>query len=89
MDAKIPLIEDDARVAGSLKKELETEGYETVAAGRADDGLARARKDGFNLVITEAKMPGLSSLELVEQLHAAKPKLPIILMTASAPPKRP
>ena len=82
MNAKILLIEDDASVAGSLKKELETEGYDTVTASRGDDGLTRARKESFNLVITDLKMPGLSGLELIEQLHAAKPKLPIILMTA-------
>ena len=49
---------------------------------RGDDGLARAIKDPFNVVITDLKLPGLNGLELVRQLHAARPRLPIILVTA-------
>ena len=79
---KILLIEDDAGIVGGLKKELHAEGYEVVVATRGDDGLAKARQEPFDAVITDLKMPGLSGLQLVEQLHAAKPKLPIIMMTA-------
>ena len=80
--AKLLVIEDDSAVAGSLKKELEAEGYGVVVSFRGDDGLTVAKLDAFDVVITDLKMPGLSGLELVGQLHAVKPKLPIILMTA-------
>src|SRR5208282_1659626 len=43
---------------------------------------ARAAHDPFNVVLTDLKMPGLNGLELVRQLHAARPRLPIILITA-------
>ena len=43
---------------------------------------AAAKREAFDVVITDLKMPGLSGLDLVGQLHSAKPKLPIILMTA-------
>jgi len=79
---KLLLIEDDASIVGGLKKELQVEGYEVAVAERGDTGLAQAKEQPFDVVITDLKMPGLSGLELVEQLHAAKPKLPIILMTA-------
>src|SRR3989449_4709747 len=79
---KILLIEDDASIVGGLKKELRVEGYEVTVAERGDNGLAQAKERPFDVVITDLKMPGLSGLELVEQLHATKPKLPIILMTA-------
>src|SRR5438309_854993 len=79
---KILLIEDDASIVGGLKKELQVEGYEVAVAERGDNGLAQAKEQSFDVVITDLKMPGLSGLELVERLHAAKPKLPIILMTA-------
>src|SRR5438034_2803872 len=79
---KILLIEDDASIVGGLKKELQVEGYEVAVAERGDKGLAQAKAQPFDVVITDLKMPGLSGLELVEQLHASKPKLPIILMTA-------
>ena len=79
---KILLIEDDASIVGGLKKELQIEGYEVAVTGRGDEGLAQAKGQPFDVVITDLKIPGLSGLELVEQLHAAKPKLPIILVTA-------
>jgi len=79
---KILLIEDDASIVGGLKKELQVEGYEVAVAERGDKGLAQAKEQPFDVVITDLKMPGLSGLELVEQLHAAKPRLPIIVVTA-------
>jgi nitrogen regulation protein NR(I) len=82
MKSRILLVEDDAGIVGGLKKELQVEGYEVAVAARGDTGLAQAKEQRFDVVITDQKMPGLSGLELVEQLHAAKPKLPIILMTA-------
>src|ERR1051325_4032004 len=82
MKSRILLIEDDAGIVGGLKKELHVEGYEIAVAERGDKGLAQAKEQAFDVVITDLKMPGLSGLELVEQLHATKPRLPIILMTA-------
>ena len=79
---KILLIEDDAGIAAALKKYLQTEGYEVAVAARGDEGNARAQNEPWDVVITDLKMPGLSGLDLVAQLHAAKPKLPIIMMTA-------
>ena len=80
--ARILVIEDDRNVAGSLKKELEAEGYEAVVASRGDEGLTVAKREAFAVVLTDLKLPGLSGLDLVGQLRIAKPKLPIILMTA-------
>src|ERR1019366_4401484 len=84
MQAKssILVIEDDTGVAGSWKKELQAEGYEVAVAYRGDDGLTTAKQGTFDVVLTELKMPGLFGLDLVGQLRLAKPKLPIILMTA-------
>ena len=49
---------------------------------RGDSGLEQALSKDYNVVITDLRMPGLGGLELVAKLHAAKPKQPIILMTA-------
>jgi nitrogen regulation protein NR(I) len=79
---KILLIEDDPGITSALKKELQAEGYCVAVVMRGDDGLTQAREQPCDVVLTDLKLPGLSGLELVEQLHAAKPKLPIIMMTA-------
>jgi len=82
MKPRILLIEDDASTAASLQKVLCAEGYEVDIAGRGDVGLAQAQGQHYDVVITDLRLPGLGGLELVAQLHAAKPKQAIILMTA-------
>jgi DNA-binding NtrC family response regulator len=80
--AKILLIEDDAGISDTLQRVLAGEGHEVTVEKRGDDGLARAAANSFNLVITDLRLPGLTGLELIRQLHAAQPRLPIILTTA-------
>jgi DNA-binding NtrC family response regulator len=80
--AKILLIEDDLRDAVSLEKMLTSEGYAVTVVHRGDEGLAQAQAGGFDAVITDLRLPGLDGLEVVRALHAAKPRLPIVLMTA-------
>jgi nitrogen regulation protein NR(I) len=80
--AEILLIDDDAGITDTLHRVLVDEGYQVAVEKRGDAGLARATKDSFNAVITDLKLPGLTGLELVRQLHAARPRLPIILITA-------
>jgi DNA-binding NtrC family response regulator len=80
--AKILLIDDDAGIVDTLARVMTDEGYEVTVERRGDDGFNRAAKDNFNAVVTDLKMPGLGGLDLVRQLHAARPRLPIILITA-------
>ncbi|HWW01818.1 MAG TPA: sigma-54 dependent transcriptional regulator [Candidatus Acidoferrum sp.] len=80
--SRILLIEDDPGISGTLRQVFVDEGYEVEVEARGDTGLARAGREAFNVVVTDLKLPGLSGLELVRQLHAAQPRLPIILVTA-------
>jgi len=82
MAPRLLLIEDDPSTAGSLQKVLQAEGYAVDLAARGDTGLAQAQDQPYDLVITDLKLPGLDGLQVVAGLHAAKPRLPIIMMTA-------
>jgi nitrogen regulation protein NR(I) len=79
---RLLLIEDDAGAASALERVLAAEGLQVATEIRGDSGLTRAQSEEFDVVVTDLKMPGLNGLELVRQLHTAKPRLPIILMTA-------
>lgn len=81
-NAHILLIEDDAAIADALQQVLAAEHYAVTLEKRGDTGLARARAEKFDVVITDLRLPGLTGLDLVRQLHAAQPRLPVILMTA-------
>jgi DNA-binding NtrC family response regulator len=78
----ILLIEDDPGVTDTLGRVLTEEGWRVTIERRGDDGLTRAAKEPFAVVITDLRLPGLNGLELVRQLHALRPQLPIILITA-------
>jgi nitrogen regulation protein NR(I) len=80
--AKILLIEDDPGIADTLRRVLTAEGHDVTVEKRGDDGLGRATREIFNLVITDLRLPGLSGLQLIAQLRSAQPRLPIILTTA-------
>ena len=79
---QILLIEDDGAIASSLEGVLAAEGWAVTHSARGDDGLALAQRQPFDLVLTDLKLPGTSGLEIVRRLHAACPRLPIVLMTA-------
>jgi two-component system, NtrC family, response regulator len=80
--AKILLIEDDDGIREALQRVLAEEGHSVAVDTRGDEGLARATRERFNVVITDLRLPGLNGLDLVRELHALKPRLPIILITA-------
>jgi len=80
--AKILLIEDDPGIVMTLRRVLTEEGHHVQVDTRGDTGMNRARGEPFDVVITDMKLPGLSGLELVAELHGVHPRLPIILITA-------
>jgi nitrogen regulation protein NR(I) len=80
--AKILLIEDDLSITAALQQVLAQDGHVISTEERGDTGLARAQQGPFDVVITDLRLPGLSGLDLVRELHLAKPRLPIILITA-------
>lgn len=80
--AKILLVEDDSAIVATLRRVLTGENYDVAIEKSGDAGLASAKTGAFDVVITDLKLPGIDGLELVRQLHAARPRLPILMMTA-------
>ena len=76
------IVDDDPSMQRMLKTRLEREGYNVVAASDGDEGLDLIRKQVFNLVITDMKMPKLKGDELVRSIGQFNPDIPIIIMTA-------
>lgn len=68
-----------------LRKALSREGFEVVTAEDGQDALDRLAEDPrFDLVITDIRMPRMDGEELLQRLHAERPSLRVILMTAYA-----
>jgi len=80
--ARILLVEDDPAIVMTLRRVLAEEGYEVLVETRGDAGLKRGREQDLDVILTDMRLPGLDGLDLVRELHATRPRLPIILMTA-------
>jgi LmbE family N-acetylglucosaminyl deacetylase/CheY-like chemotaxis protein len=80
---RVVIVEDDADVAFYTKTVLEKRGG-CVAVTVADPFLARETIADFkpDVVVTDIEMPGMTGLELIEQIRADLPELPIVVMTA-------
>ncbi len=79
---QVLIVDDDASMQRMLKTRLEREGYHVVAANDGDVGLDLIRKQVFNLVITDMKMPKLKGDELARSITQFNPDIPVIIMTA-------
>lgn len=76
------LFVDDEKVLAELGKDLlEALGYRVTAATDSREALDRfrVRPDAFDLVITDMTMPGLTGRELVREILAVRPEMPIIM----------
>ena len=80
------MIDDDPAVTSLLKRGLSYEGYAVDIAASGEAGLAIARERPPDLVILDIMMPGLSGLEVLQRLHAADARLPVLLLTARDAP---
>lgn len=78
----VVVVEDDPDVAFYTKTVLEKRGC--VVEGVANPLLARAaiRRLSPDVVITDIEMPGMTGLELIEEIRAERPGIPIVVMTA-------
>ncbi|HET8658444.1 MAG TPA: response regulator transcription factor [Micromonosporaceae bacterium] len=82
MAGRILVVEDDERVAASLRRTLEYAGF---AVGLASDGpaaLARAARDRPDLVILDVMLPGLGGLDVCRALRAAGGESMVLMLTA-------
>ncbi len=81
MKTRILVIEDDPGFATLLRTLLVEEGYLVEITGSVAQGLPRAQSGEFDVVLSDLYLGGATGLELVSQLRAANPHLPVILMT--------
>jgi DNA-binding NtrC family response regulator len=79
---RILVVDDEQRQRDILQMILEAEGYETTAAGNGRQALQTAQAQGFDVVLTDLKMPDLNGIELLGEILKLQPSPLVILMTA-------
>ena len=69
-------------MGGLLTKDLGRRGFTVEHVLSADEALARVDAAEFDTIVSDVRLGGMTGLELCERLHARRPEVPIILITA-------
>jgi DNA-binding response OmpR family regulator len=82
MKKKILLVEDEQNLCLLYKEELKEAGYNVTAVLDADSALERIKKNTYDLIVTDIRMPGKNGIDLITQIMALRKDIPIIINTA-------
>jgi CheY-like chemotaxis protein len=83
---RILIIDDDRLMRTACSRVLVQAGYQVVCA---ESGIAGLKEIGesiekYDLVLLDQLMPGMSGMDVMEQIKANDPKIPILIITGSA-----
>ncbi len=81
------VVDDEKNMRRSLQTMLGDEGYAVRTAESAEEGLALLAKEEFFMVITDARLGGMTGYEFLARIRHQWPDLPTLMITAFATPK--
>ena len=76
------LVDDDASIRWVLERALRDGGMTPRAFDAAEPVLDALKREVPDVLVTDIRMSGLSGVELLQRIHASRPALPVIVMTA-------
>jgi two-component system, OmpR family, response regulator len=79
---KVLLVEDESRLAATMRRGLEAEGFVVLTAADGHEGLEQATDPSFDVVILDIMLPGLSGYEVLSQMRAQQVWTPVLMLTA-------
>lgn len=79
---RILVVEDQARMAGLIKRGLEESGYSVDLAGTGPDAVWMATENDYRVVVLDAMLPAFDGFEVARRLRAASRWMPIVMLTA-------
>ncbi len=79
---RILVVEDDAKVAGFIKKGVVEEQYAVDVFPNGNDGAFWASENDYDLIILDIMLPGKDGLSICRELRAKGVVIPIIMLTA-------
>ena len=78
---KILIIDDNNDICLLLERYLGKQGYKTASVLRGEDGLALIRRESFDLVICDFKLPDIDGLEMLRRIKVLNPATAVIIIT--------
>ena len=78
---KVLVVDDDPVIARSFDRVLSTKGYAVITVENGADALKRLAAEDYDVVYADIRMPGMSGLEMAEQVKAQRPWTPVVIIT--------
>lgn len=82
----VAIVDDDDDVREALSDLLGVVGLKSRAFDRAEALLAELELGGFDCIVTDVRMPGMSGLQLLLRLSDLGESVPVIVITSDADP---
>jgi DNA-binding response OmpR family regulator len=79
---RILVVEDERRLADSLRAGLREEGYAVDVARNGTDGLWLAEENGYAAIVLDILLPGMNGYRICQRLRANGNATPILMLTA-------
>ena len=83
---RLLLVEDEARLAGALRRGLAAEGFQVDVAGDGASGLAAAREGRYDAVLLDVMLPRMSGYDVVRRLREERNWVPVMMLSAKDGP---
>ncbi len=80
--ARLLLVEDDLKLAHTLARGFEGEGYVVDLAHNGDEALAQAGAREYSAIVLDLLLPGVDGLEVCRTLRARDRWIPVLMLTA-------
>ena len=78
---KVLVVDDDPVVRKSFDRVLTGKGYAVISAENGEEALRKLGEEKYDVVYTDIRMPGMSGLDMAEQLKANQPWTPVVIIT--------
>ena len=82
----IAIVDDHESVRSALGSLLRSYGYMTTCFDSAESLLAGVSPDTYQCIVSDLQMPGMSGIDLLEQLRRQGSETPLIMITAFPEP---
>ena len=79
---QVLVVEDDAAIRQGIVDALQFHGYDTLEAADGEEGLRMAVSVDCELILLDLVLPKGDGLEILAQVRATRPTLPVIILTA-------
>ena len=82
MQERILVVDDDEALLRLLSMRLSASGFAVTTCATGEEALTLAKREMFDLALTDLRLPDRDGLSVLEELKLIHPDLPVLLLTA-------